>query len=123
RRAGISRVGEAGVKPRELCRARRQKALEPLRSFAPPGGGGVSAALPLARTVCRGAERDVLRLMAVEDVGEWPLASLNRLSDLLFVLSRWIGHHLGEKEFLWERPLKREAEERARRERGARRSD
>ena len=42
-------------------------------------------------------------------------AYLNRLSDLLFVLSRWIGHHLGEQEYLWERPLEREAErERAR---------
>ena len=102
---------------------RCQKDLEPLRSFVLPGGGRVSAALHLARTVCRRAERDVLRLMSVEDVGEWPLAYLNRLSDLLFVLSRWIGHHLGEKEFLWERPLKREAEERARRDRAARRSD
>ena len=58
-----------------------------------------------------------LRLLRVEDIGEWPLAYLNRLSDLLFVLSRWIGHHLGESEFLWERPLRREAELRARRKR------
>ena len=47
--------------------------------------------------------------MRVEDVGPWPLRYLNRLSDLLFVLSRWIGHQRGETEFLWERPLKREA--------------
>ena len=46
--------------------------------------------------------------MREEDVGEWPLAYLNRLSDLLFVLSRWIGHHLGETEYLWERPLAQE---------------
>jgi cob(I)alamin adenosyltransferase len=51
--------------------------------------------------------------MRVEDVGEWPLAYLNRLSDLLFVLSRWIGHRRGEREFLWERPLEREAAIRA----------
>ena len=54
----------------------------------------MSALLHVARTVCRRAEREVLRLMRDEDVGEWPLAYLNRLSDLLFVLSRWIGHHL-----------------------------
>jgi len=48
--------------------------------------------------------------MREEDVGPWPLRYLNRLSDLLFVLSRWIGHHLGETEFLWERPLEREAQ-------------
>ena len=55
--------------------------------------------------------------MGDEDIGEWPLAYLNRLSDLLFVLSRWIGHHLREREFLWERPLQHEAELRARRKR------
>jgi cob(I)alamin adenosyltransferase len=55
--------------------------------------------------------------MRVEQIGDQPLAYLNRLSDLLFVLSRWIGHHLGESEFLWERPIKREAEVRARRKR------
>ena len=47
--------------------------------------------------------------MREEDVGDQPLAYLNRLSDLLFVLSRWIGHHLGEAEYLWQRPLDREA--------------
>jgi cob(I)alamin adenosyltransferase len=57
--------------------------------------------------------------MRHEDLGEWPLAYLNRLSDLLFVLSRWVGHHRGEREYLWERPLKREAEVRARRGRRA----
>ena len=96
---------------------RCQKDLKPLKSFVLPGGGRVSALLHVARTVCRRAERDVLRLMRSEDIGEWPLAYLNRLSDLLFVLSRWIGHHLGEREFLWERPLQREAELRARRKR------
>ena len=70
-------------------------------------GGRVSAALHVARTVCRRAEREVRRLMRTEDIGAWPLAYLNRLSDLLFVLSRWIGRHLGEAEFLWERPLQR----------------
>jgi len=114
---GMFRVGAAEVKALEDVMDRCQKDLEPLRSFVLPGGGRVSALLHVARTVCRRAERDVLRLMRVEDIGEWPLAYLNRLSDLLFVLSRWIGHHLGEQEFLWERPLKREAELRARRKR------
>jgi cob(I)alamin adenosyltransferase len=72
--------------------------------------------------VCRRAERDVLRLMRQEDIGEWPLAYLNRLSDLLFVLSRWIGRHGGEREYLWERPLAREAALRAQRNPPIRRS-
>ena len=116
-RPGMFRVGAAEVKALEAEMDRLQKDLAPLKSFVLPGGGRVSAFLHVARTVCRRAERDVLRLMRHEDVGEWPLAYLNRLSDLLFVLSRWIGHHLGEQEFLWERPLQREAEMRARRKR------
>ena len=114
---GMFRVGAAEVKALEDVMDRCQKDLAPLRSFVLPGGGRVSALLHVARTVCRRAEREVLRLMRVEDIGDWPLAYLNRLSDLLFVLSRWIGHHLGESEFLWERPLKREAELRTRRKR------
>jgi cob(I)alamin adenosyltransferase len=116
-RPGMFRVGAAEVKALETFMDRCQKDLQPLKSFVLPGGGRVSAFLHIARTVCRRAERDVLRLMRTEDVGEWPLAYLNRLSDLLFVLSRWIGRHRGEKEFLWERPLAREAEVRARRKR------
>lgn len=114
---GMFRVGAAEVKALEETLDRCQKDLTPLKSFVLPGGGPVSAFLHVARTVCRRAERDVLRLMRQEDVGEWPLAYLNRLSDLLFVLSRWVGHHRGEKEFLWERALRREAEQRARRRR------
>lgn len=114
-RAGMFRVGADDVRRLETLLDRCQQDLGPLRSFVLPGGGRVSAALHVARTVCRRAERDVLRLMRHEDVGEWPLAYVNRLSDLLFVLSRWIGHHLAEPEFLWERPLQREAEMRARR--------
>ena len=114
-RPGMFRVGAAEVKALESLMDGCQKDLQPLKSFVLPGGGPVSAALHVARTICRRAERDVLRLMRAEDIGEWPLAYLNRLSDLLFVLSRWIGHHLGEGESLWERPLRREAEVRARR--------
>jgi cob(I)alamin adenosyltransferase len=116
-RPGMFRVGAAEVKALETLVDRCQKDLKPLKSFVLPGGGHVSALLHVARTVCRRAERDVLRLMRSEDVGEWPLAYLNRLSDLLFVLSRWMGHHLGEHEFLWERALRHEAELRAQRKR------
>ena len=114
---GMFRVESEHVTALEKLMDECQKDLKPLRSFVLPGGGRVSAHLHVARTVCRRAERDVLRLMRVEQIGDQPLAYLNRLSDLLFVLSRWIGHHLGESEFLWERPLKREAEVRARRKR------
>jgi cob(I)alamin adenosyltransferase len=114
---GMFRVGEAEVTALEAAMDRCQKDLKPLVSFVLPGGGEVSALLHVARTVCRRAERAVLRLMREEDVGDQPLAYLNRLSDLLFVLSRWIGHHRGEQEYLWERPIGREAAMRAARRR------
>jgi cob(I)alamin adenosyltransferase len=117
---GMFRVGDAEVTALEMVMDRCQRELEPLRSFVLPGGGRTSALLHVARTVCRRAERDVLRLMRVDEVGAGPLRYLNRLSDLLFVLSRWIGHHAGEREFLWERPIEREAALRAAREGAAR---
>jgi cob(I)alamin adenosyltransferase len=107
--AGRFRIGAAEVKALEGMLDRCQEDLAPLRSFVLPGGGNVSALLHVARTVCRRAERDVLALARQEDIGPWPLAYLNRLSDLLFVLARWIGHHAGEREVLWQRPLEREA--------------
>jgi len=114
---GMFRVGAGEVTALEQLLDRCQKDLQPLKSFVLPGGGPVSAFLHVARTVCRRAERDVLRLMRQDEIGEWPLAYLNRLSDLLFVLSRWVGRHRREKEFLWERALRREAEQQARRRR------
>jgi hypothetical protein len=46
-----------------------------------------------------------LRLGRAEKIGDGPLRYVNRLSDLLFVLSRWVSKHLGEKEYLWEKGL------------------
>jgi len=102
---GMYRVGEEDVKELERLIDRCQKDLAPLKSFVLPGGGRVGAFLHQARTVCRRAEREVLRLSRAEPVTEWPLRYVNRLSDLLFVLSRWVAKRLGEKEYLWERGL------------------
>ena len=102
---GMFRVGAAEVTALERLIDECQKDLAPLKSFVLPGGGRVGGFLHQARTVCRRAERSVLALSRVEDIGEWPLKYVNRLSDLLFVLSRWVGKHLGETEYLWERGL------------------
>ncbi len=67
--------------------------LEPLHSFILPGGSAAAAWLHLARTVCRRAERRVVTLMQSEPVNEQVLIYLNRLSDLLFVLSRMANQH------------------------------
>jgi cob(I)alamin adenosyltransferase len=79
------------------------KDLPPL-AVQPPGGGRINV-LHQARTVCRRAERELLALSRQEPIGEWPLRFLNRLSDVFFVLGRWVGKHLGEQEYLWERGL------------------
>ena len=100
------RVGESEVKGLERIIDSCQKDLEPLNSFILPGGGKVGGFLHQARTVCRRAERDILRLSREEELSPWPLTYVNRLSDLLFVLSRWVGQKLGEPEYLWERGLR-----------------
>jgi cob(I)alamin adenosyltransferase len=103
---GMFTVGDEEVKALERLIDELQKDLTPLNSFILPGGGKVSGFLHQARTVCRRAERDILRLMREESISEWPLKYVNRLSDLLFVLSRWVSKNLGEPEYLWERGLR-----------------
>jgi cob(I)alamin adenosyltransferase len=76
--------------------------LPELRSFVLPGGGMVAATLHLARTVCRRAERHIVRLRDAEPIGEHNLAYVNRLSDALFVMSRHATRLYGEPEPLWE---------------------
>ncbi|HEY7163851.1 MAG TPA: cob(I)yrinic acid a,c-diamide adenosyltransferase [Candidatus Binatia bacterium] len=102
---GMYRVGEAEVKKLEQLMDQCQEALEPLKSFILPGGGIIGAHLHQCRTVCRRAEREILRLSRVETISEWPLKYVNRLSDLFFVLSRWISKKTGKEEYLWQRGL------------------
>jgi len=102
---GMIRIGAAQIEVLERTIDECQEELAPLKSFVLPGGGMIAAFLHQARTVCRRAERDILRLMRKEPVGEHVLGYVNRLSDLLFVLSRWVSHALGEPEYLWEKGL------------------
>ena len=76
--------------------------LPPLKNFILPGGSVGGAAIHLARTVCRRAERCVVSLAKGETVNPEVLIYLNRLSDLLFVLARLVNHRLDESEPLWE---------------------
>lgn len=103
---GMFRVGSREVRRLERLIDTCQADLEPLNSFILPGGGKVGGFLHQARTVCRRAERDILRLSRQEEIGTWALRYVNRLSDLLFVLSRWVSRKLGEPEYLWERGLR-----------------
>jgi cob(I)alamin adenosyltransferase len=76
--------------------------LPALRSFVLPGGSRLNAELHICRTVCRRAERVCVALGAGEDVDDEVLRYLNRLSDALFVWSRWASHRTGVAETLWE---------------------
>jgi cob(I)alamin adenosyltransferase len=75
--------------------------LEPLRSFILPSGSPLAAALNIARTVCRRAERSVVTLSAHEPVSVEAMRYLNRLSDHLFTLSRVANRHAGVVETKW----------------------
>lgn len=72
-----------------------------LRAFILPGGGPGAAALHLARTVCRRAERAVVHLATLEPVDEGVVVYLNRLSDLLFTFARLENHRAGRADVEW----------------------
>jgi len=95
---------EVSVLENEIDRLNEE--LEPLKSFCLPGGGFLNAYLHLARTVCRRAERASWRVAREEALNEQLLIYLNRLSDHLFVQSRWIAKRLNEPEYLWDRGLR-----------------
>ncbi len=75
--------------------------LEPLKAFVLPGGTAKAAALHLARTVCRRAEREVVALSHGEKVPPEVLVYLNRLSDLLFTLARLANRRAGVPDVSW----------------------
>lgn len=76
--------------------------LKPLKSFTLPGSGLLNAHSHHCRTVCRRWERLIVRLMEEMPVPQRVLIYANRLSDYLYVFSRWVSLELGEDELLWE---------------------
>ena len=102
---GMYQVGAEQIKKLEKLMDRCQADLEPLKSFILPGGGRIGAYLHQCRTVCRRAERDVLRLSRTEEINADVIKYINRLSDLFFILARWISKQMGEREYLWQRGL------------------
>ena len=96
----MSQVAAKDVTRLEKLIDRCQKDLEPLKEFILPGGGKVSGFLHQARTVCRRAERLCVRLSREEPVDSTIIKFVNRLSDALFVLARWVAKTQGEPEYL-----------------------
>ena len=80
-----------------------EKKLPQLTNFILPAGHPISSMCHIARTVCRRAERSLVRLMIDEKVEEINIKYLNRLSDFLFVLSRYILILNNKEEILWQK--------------------
>lgn len=97
-----ARVTDAEVEQLEHEIDRMNEELAPLRSFVLPGGSRLNADLHVCRTVCRRAERNVVALARVEPVPPEAVRYLNRLSDALFVWSRWASQMALAPETLWE---------------------
>jgi cob(I)alamin adenosyltransferase len=75
--------------------------IAPLTTFILPGGAAGAAALHVCRTVCRRAERRVVALAAEEAINPLVLVYLNRLSDALFTVARWVNAREGVPEPTW----------------------
>ncbi len=78
-----------------------EEELDALKAFIMPGGTAKAAALHVARTVCRRAERAIIRLQHTDEVPQVVIVYLNRLSDLLFVLARVANRRAGAGEVTW----------------------
>lgn len=94
------RVVEAQVERLEQEIDRLNAELEPLKSFVLSGGTPAAAHLHLARTIARRAERDITTLMEHESINPAGLRYINRLSDLLFVMARYVNDK-GRADVLW----------------------
>lgn len=98
---GHAAVTEAHVERLEQAVERFNADLGPLKEFILPGGSRAAALAHVARTVCRRAERAVVRLGQSEPVSGPARRYLNRLSDLLFVLARVLNRAAGVGDVLW----------------------
>lgn len=101
----VPRITEEDSKFLEELIDKLDSEIKPLRSFILPGGSLLSAQIHFARTVCRRAERLVVQLSKKEKIGKHPIIYLNRLSDFLFVLARWVNHLQNENEIIWTKKI------------------
>ncbi|HEY0797585.1 MAG TPA: cob(I)yrinic acid a,c-diamide adenosyltransferase [Candidatus Baltobacteraceae bacterium] len=101
RRSATPVITPADTTALELAIDSAQRDLEPLTNFILPGGSQAGAFLHQARTVARRAERELVTLASEEPVSAEAMRYVNRLSDALFVWSRWINNALAEPEHRW----------------------
>lgn len=97
----LPRVSDVDIESIERAIDASEAELPQLTAFVLPGGSPGAAALHLARTVCRRAERRVVTLAAAQDVRPEIVRYLNRLSDLFFSLARLANHRVGVPDAEW----------------------
>ncbi len=98
---GLPRVTDAEVTLLEREIDEINSGLPALKSFVLPGGTALNALLHQARTVCRRTERRCVALAQTVELDGTVIIYLNRLSDALFVWSRWVNHTVSAPEVLW----------------------
>lgn len=104
---GYTMVTEAQVERLDALLAKYNADLPPLKDFILPGGSRAASMANVCRTVCRRAERAIVSVGKAEQINEAPRQYMNRLSDLLFVLSRVLNRFAGGSDVLWEKERQR----------------
>ncbi len=104
---GYTLITEAQVLRLDALLAKYNADLPPLKDFILPGGSRAAAMAHVCRTVCRRAERVIVSVGKSEQINEAPRQYMNRLSDLLFVLSRVLNRYAGGSDILWEKERQR----------------
>ena len=97
----IDRIGESEITFLEHAIDELEEHLEPLIKFILPGGSPSGANLHVGRTVCRRAERLAVECAKQDEISEFAIKYLNRLSDFLFVLARYENKQAGNEETKW----------------------
>ena len=100
---GYQMITEAQVARLDELLEKYNADLTPLKDFILPGGSRAAAIAHVCRTVCRRAERAIVSVGKSENIHDHPRQYMNRLSDLLFVLSRVLNRYAGGNDVLWEK--------------------
>ena len=100
---GFSMITESHVMRLDALLEKYNADLTPLADFILPAGSRAASQAHVCRTVCRRAERAIVTLGKQESLNDHPRQYMNRLSDLLFVLSRVLNRHAGGSDVLWQK--------------------
>lgn len=99
--AEVPRITEEHVRRLESLIDTLEERLQPIRYFILPGGTATASLLHICRTVSRRTERRIVHLATIEDINEFDIKYINRLSDLLFVLARYANHVADQQDVRW----------------------